>query len=481
MSYRSLPVVLPLAAFLLLLLPGAPTPAFADTKAAVKEFKQAQKAEDWKARREAYLVAADYDSEDVAKALLDALTKEENPAVQLMGLRVLAGFESEGARGRLVQEAKKARGTRKQYVLMALARQRSDAAREILLATVQSKDGPSAAQAALALGRSGVEEAVPHLLKLLVHKDWQVRRAAGMALASLAQPPPPKAEPGKPVPKDFRWPVSDALKAPAVSEALIKALETGEGVERGAMIDALAAIHGQDQGNNPAAWRAVVAGTEVDKRLERKRVWPPAAFGIPLYGQRIVFIYDNSLRSGDPHRFGTGARREEVCQVPGGPPLLSSRLLTVGQFARAHITRAVSKLDKGQRFEVITFNATVQGLAGKFTSSGGASKKALEDLFAGLEPDDGINSYGALTEALDLGGATDAKAWKRGPDEIVFITCNQPTQGELSDADVVAAAIGLKGRMRMVRIHTIGIESHPYSMLETIAKETGGVYRNYYE
>lgn len=228
MSYRSLPVLLPLALLLLLLPPGAQPLAHADTKAAVKEFKQAQKAEEWKARREAYLVAADYDSDAIAKALLDALTKEENPAVQLMGLRVLAGLQSEGARGRLVQEAKKARGTRKQYVLMALARQRSDAAREILLATVQSKDGPAVAQAALALGRSEVQEAIPHLVTLLAHKDWQVRRAGGMALAAIAQPPPPKAEPGKPVPKDFRWPVSDALKAPAVSEALIKALETGE-------------------------------------------------------------------------------------------------------------------------------------------------------------------------------------------------------------------------------------------------------------
>lgn len=481
MPRRSTPPWL-LLLVLLFGLPHAARPAAADDlKAAVKEFKKALQTERWQDRRDAYLTVADFDSAPVAKALLDAMTKEANPAVHLTALRVLAGLESEGARAQLVQEVKKARGTRKQYVLMALARQKGDGAVPVLLAIVQGKDGPAAAQAALALGRKEVKEAVPHLTALLAHKDWQVRRAGAMALAAIAQPPPPKPKDGKPAPKDFRWPVPEALKAPEITQKLIAALAASKGVERGAIIQALAEIHEQDHGNNLQAWKNVAAGKPVDARLARKRIWPAAAFGIPLYGQRIVFIYDNSLRSGDPHRFGTGDRLLELCKVPGGAPLVPNRVLTVGQFARAHFGRAVVKLKKGQQFEVVTFNATVQSLFGKFSSAGSAGKKAVADLFAGLEPDDGINTYGAFTEALDRGGKTDAKAWKRGPDEIVFVTCNQPTKGELVDADVIAAAIGLKGRMRMVRIHTIGIESHPYSMLETIAKETGGIYRNYYE
>ena len=83
--------------------------------------------------------------------------------------------------------------------------------------------------------------------------------------------------------------------------------------------------------------------------------------------------------------------------------------------------------------------------------------------------------------ASTWGTTSDGAAWKRGPDEIIFVTCNMPTVGDLTEANVVGAAIALKARLRMVPIHTIGIESHPYEMLATIARETGGVYRNYYE
>lgn len=476
---------LPLVLLALLLLVGAPfaaRPAQADdTKAAIKEFKKAIKAEKWQDRRDAYLVLADYDSADIVKVLLDAALKEENPAVRLTAVDVLAGLASDGAKERITAEGKKARGARKQMVLLVLGRQEGDAITALLREVLTGKDAPAICQAALALGASESKDSIPDLTNLLAHKDWQVRRAAAMALANIAQPPPPKPKDGKAPPKDFRWPVPDEMKAPEITAKLIAALEASKGVERGAIIDVLSEIHEVNHGLNIAAWKAVSEGKPVDKRLERKRVWPPAAFGIPLYGRRIVFIYDNSLRSGDPHRFGTGKRLQELSAVPGGPPLVSSRLLTVGQFARGHMARAISTMKSGQQFEFITFNANVKPLFGKFTSSGGASKKALEDLFGNLEPDDGINTYGAFTQALDMGGATDAKAWKKGPDEIVFVTCNQPTKGELTDASVVAAAIGLKARMRMVRIHTIGIESHPYAMLEKIAEVTGGVYRNYYE
>ena len=51
-----------------------------------------------------------------------------------------------------------------------------------------------------------------------------------------------------------------------------------------------------------------------------------------------------------------------------------------------------------------------------------------------------------------------------------------PTTGEVKEADVVAAAIGLKARLRMVPIHTVGIHFHPYDMCREIAALTGGVY-----
>ena len=55
-------------------------------------------------------------------------------------------------------------------------------------------------------------------------------------------------------------------------------------------------------------------------------------------------------------------------------------------------------------------------------------------------------------------------------------TVNVPNAGEIKEADVVAAAISLKARLRMVPIHTVGIHFHPYDMCRNIAQKTGGVY-----
>ncbi len=473
-------IPLVLLAALLLLGPPVSSPAAADDlDDARKAFRSATRAEDWKTRRDAYFSVADYDSGPVVKEILTAMGREKNPAVVLTAIRILGGFGSRGAQDELILQLGKSKGTRKMYVLLVLARQEGERAIPVLLETVRGKDAQAIAQAALALGRKEVKAAIPDLVRLLKHKDWQVRRAAAMGIRSIAQPPPPKPKKGEKPDPNFRWAVPDELLEPAVTLALATALGASKGRERRDILAALDAIHDKQYGYNTKAWKLLGQGKAVDDRALRDRKRPPYAFGIPLYGQRIVLIYDNSLRSGDPHAFGSGDRMQEVCQVPGGRPLLHARLRTVGQFAQAHFKRCIADMPKGTRFELIYFNEIVQQVFGKFASAGTGSRKLVDELFDSLKNDNGIATYGALTTALDLGGEADSKAWKRGPDEIVFVTCNMPTVGDLKDADVVGAAIALKARLRMVPIHTVGIETHPYGMLETIARETGAVYRNY--
>ena len=454
-----------------------------DTKKVCKTFRTALRRADWKAKRAAYLAIADRDSGEVVEEILDALAREENPAVVIAGIGVLAGFATEGARAALVEAVRKGKSNRKAYALMALSHQHGDASVPILTETVQGKDSVSAAQAALALGQKEVDASVPHLVGLLAHKDWQLRRAAAMALRNIAQPHAPRPRPGEETKaKAFKWPVPDFMRAPEVTQALVGALGIATGVDRQALVAALEAIHEVDLGLNLAAWKLVAAGRQVDERTLGKREHPPAAFGIPLYGKRIVLIYDNSLRAGDPHRFGTGDRLLELCQVPGSEkPIFPARLLTVGRFAQAHYERCIRDMPSGVEFELITFNETIKPLFGRFVGANAAKRKFVDELFETIRPDDGIATYGVLSQALDVGGSNLAKSWKRGPDEIVFVTCNQPTRGDITDTNVVAAAIALKARLQMVRVHTVGLESHPYDMLATMAKETGGVYRNYYE
>jgi HEAT repeat protein len=202
MRRSSLPRLGPcVAAFLLaaactLTAPWGTPPARADaSKDARKAFREALKSEHWKDRQEAYLRMADADGAEAVRAILDELSKEENPAVVLTGIGVLAGFESEPARALLVRELHKGRDATRMVVLLALERHEGDAAVPHLLEIVQGTDAPAAAQAALALGRKQVLTAVPHLVDLLRAKDWQCQRAAAVALRRLAQPPPPPPRP----------------------------------------------------------------------------------------------------------------------------------------------------------------------------------------------------------------------------------------------------------------------------------------------
>lgn len=446
---------------------------------AVKAFQGARKAAQWKERRDAYFLLAGYDGPGVAEAMLEGMASEDNSAVVLGGIGALSGLRSQAAQQELAQALAKGRGNRRIYALLALERQEGSGTHAALLAALADKEPEIVAQAALGAGRRGMAEALPRLLELLAHRDWQVRVAASRALLRLASPAAPPAEAGKPPPPAPGVP--EFMAAPEIKAALLAALEKGRGRERTDHVMALERLSGQALGDNVAAWELVLAGRPLDPRATRARTWPAHAFGIPLAGRHLMLVLDNSLRSGDPHRFGSTERMDAVCEVPGGRPLLGSRLRTVGQFAHAHIQRAVDDLPGDTRFNVLTFNEKVHPVFERPVSSNPGTRRTLEETLASLKVDNGIASYDALSQALDSAGSKFGVAWSKGPDEILFVTCNMPTMGEVVEADVVAAAIALKARLRMVTIHTVGITEHPYAMLETIARETGGVYRNYYE
>jgi hypothetical protein len=468
-----------LVAVLLALLLAAPPARAEDTRAALRTFAESLKAEGWKDRRDAYAVLAGYDGPGVAQAMLDAMAEEANPAVVLEGVRTLGQLRSSDSKATLVETLRRGRGQRRLHALLALEAQKGSESEAALLEALGDKESVVVAQAALALGARRVEAALPRLLAHLAHGEWQVRVAAARAILALASPPAPAATPGQEPPPPP--PVPDALKAPEVSAALLAALEKGRGRERTDLVLALERIQGVALGDDPEAWAQHLAGTPVDPATRAGRPQGAHAFGIPIRGQRVVFVLDNSIRAGDPHNFGLGERMEEVCRVPGGPPILSSRLQTSGLFARAHLLRCMKDLDPQTRVNLLVFNAQVRPLFEKPVSASAGNRKAMADALDGLEVDDGVATFDALSAALDLWGAKESVAWDKGPDEIVFVTFNAPTAGEITEPDVVAAAIALKARLRLVTIHTVGVTEHAYDMCAQIARETGGVYRNYYE
>ena len=449
-----------------------------DLGTARQDFRTAQKAERWQDREDAYKVLAGYDSGDAAREALRALTKEENAAVIYTGVRCLALMKSNSAQEAYRETLAKGKPMARLYVLMALDAMSAQGLTDALLAVLKGKDAPAVAQAAMALGRRQSLQSIPDLLPLLGHKAWQVRRAAAMALLALASPAAP-VDPGSPdKPRALAAPPE--MRTPMVIKSLVKALAVDTGSERGPMLRALKKITGQDYGLDVGAWQQLASGKDVDA-IVHKPVPIPHIFGIPIFGRRVVVAFDRSLRMDDAHPFRAEGRMESLCEVPGGRHIPWMRLHRMRQFAGAHVQRLFADMPKKSRMEVVWFHRTVGRLFEKFVGPSAGAKKKLKEAFDELKVDDGINVYGALTLALDIAGAKDSQAWKSGPDEVVLINVNVPTAGDIKDPDVIASAIGLKARLRMVPVHTIGIHTHSYDMLRMIAAHTSGIYRNYHE
>ena len=434
----------------LLILALLPTDrAFADGWEDMREeFRTAMKSDKWKERQDGFIYLEGYDRPEAVEEILRALKKETNAAVELAALDALAAQKSKGSREVLFKIARKGKGRERLLVINALARQPSLDVGEMLLEVAAGKDGPAAAQAALALKDQKHPDTVKVLVPLLKSKHWQVRRAAAITLKALR-------------PDEAVKPLADAL-------ALSK------GRDRFEILDALLEITGETFGNDPAAWKAFARGTPAAE-IRAKPKHPPYAFGVPIYGQRVVICLDNSLRMTDRHPFGD-ERLRKLSTAPDGKAIPWIRVATNGQFAHAQVKHLIRGFQKGTKFELIVFNATVQPVFNGLANVGSAARNTVFEVMDGLKTDDGIAAYTALQQALDVAGATDAKAWKSGPDEIIYITVNVPTAGEVTEADLVAAGIGLKARLRMVPIHTVGIHYHPYDMCREIAKLTGGVY-----
>lgn len=446
--------LLTLAALLAQMFVGAPFACADGWDDAKKEFRREMKSDDWKVRREAFLIAAEYDGADAAREILEVIDDEPNAAVVLAGIDTLALFRSDGALEGLREVAAKGRGRQQLLALVTMSRLKDPSVvSETLVKVAGGRDAQAVCQAVLALGASTQRDATELLIDLLGHKAWQVRAAAARTLAL--------------------WDAEEAIPA------LAKALPSADGRARGDIVQALEAISDQKFGNDPDAWEQLAEGADPDT-ITAKPELAPTAFGIPIYGERLVICLDNSLRMGDPHAFST-ERLRELTDPKDGKPIAWFRMKTNGQFAHGHVKHLVDGLPRGTRFEIITFNASVNPVFGKLMPVSTASRQTAFETIDGLITDDGINAYGALTDALDIGGSKDDSAWKSGPDEIIYITVNQPTTGEVVEADVVAAAIALKARLRMVPIHTVGIHFHPYDMCRLIAERTGGTYMSLVE
>jgi HEAT repeat protein len=432
---------------------GTPRPASADWADAKRQFLAAHQDPDWHARRTAYLALVDHDSGEAVSAMLERLAAETNPAVVAAGLDTLGKFKSDGARKAAIEAVRKGKASERVHAVVALSAHRGNDVDAALAEAAAGANAQAAAQAALALGTPGRSGASAALLPLLAHKDWQVRTAAARSLAAHGD-------------RAALKPLADRL----ASEA---------GTARGAMIEALETISKEKLGDAPLQWKALAAGQPVADVKETATL-PPTAFGVPITGQRVVFVFDRSLMMDDPHPFDR-KRLEALCSPPDGEKISWFRLATKLQFAAAHLKHAIDGLPAGARFGLVHYCKEVDALfEKKIVPANAGNRKAAAEAIDALKADDGIDIYDALTMALDLGGAGEPQAWKSGPDQVLWITNNGANHGLLkgAESDLNGPAIGWKARLRMVPVHVVGIAYHPFTLAPDLAQRTGGTYVN---
>lgn len=458
----------PVVAFLL----GIVAPARADEAAeTLKEFQKALRSEAWQDRASGYDVLAALDSAAGVEEGLKALGAEPHGAVRLHGVRTLGGFGSPEALEALAEEARRSRGDRQYLALLALERQRGPAGSEALLEVLGGKDPAATSQAAIALGAKQVQEAIPVLLGLLAHKEWQVRAAAAWGLREMCGPLPGPPKPGEPPAPT----VPDWLRPDEVGPRLVEALRASEDADRRHVVAALERLSGLDLGYDPAGWEQWLGGSR-GGAIQRNPLALPRFFGVPIYGRRVVVVIVNNVQLDKPHPYST-ERLKELCAVPGAASINWISVRTLKQFVQQHVARFARDYAKtGGKIEVLTTGPKAVGLFGKLRAAN-VSEKALEEAAEGLVLAAANDTYGALNMALDVSGGKDSVAWQKGPDEVLYVSCAPPWLADVTDQAQVGADLGLKARSRLVGIHCVGVAEHPAQMMRTLSEVSGGVYR----
>jgi hypothetical protein len=444
-----------LLALALLALASGAREASADWKESQKKFKEAVRSSDWKVRKQAYQSLLDQDRGEAVDEVLAALGKEDNAAVIATGIKTLGYYLSESSATALGNAAKKDKGLKRSYALVALGRQKADGGKEALLEILQKGTEPQpVALAALALGRKQVTAALPRLVELLRHKDWQVRVAAARGLKGVASS----------IAKDHH-------------PLLLDALASAEGRERADLVDLFQAIFKQDFGYDVAAWRALVSGT-APAAIARKPAPTAHVVGIPIHGRRVSVVVEHSTCSEDPHPFGDRTRLQELCKVPGARDVPWFAIKTNLEFFVAHAKRLLADLPDGTPVEVVTAGGQLmKPVLGRLTPVNAGVRQMVDKALESLRPANGFFAFEAFNAALDAGGK-DAAAWSSGPEEMVVLLCGAPWLSPVTDQEVIAAAIALKAQLRLVTIHVVGVAAHPSAMAKTMAEETGGRYLN---
>jgi len=349
------------------------------------------------------------------------------------------------------------------------------------------------AGAARGLRTLGAIEAAPHLASALASADRtdasaRVRREAAIALGAVVSASlPPR---GECEPDDSRVAVlcdaverdGDELVRRAAVKSLGKLPSLGtvdrlarhlasrpagrSAAEITEIRDLLARLTGAfASDDDPGAWlawwerergvarlspRAGVEPTEEERRYSSR------FYGIPIVGERVVFVLDVSGSMAQPGTNPPATKIEE---------------------ARAELESALKTLPESSRFNVILFSSDVDVWRTALRRAAPFAKAEARDFFDSRKANGSTDLCGGLLEAFGaarVGGARRAEPDEL-PDQIVILSDGEPTAGLLVDPTDIRLEVRRLNRDDAVRVDAVAIGAGAALLLQRLAAENGGV------
>jgi VWA domain-containing protein len=173
--------------------------------------------------------------------------------------------------------------------------------------------------------------------------------------------------------------------------------------------------------------------------------------GIPIFGDKVVFVLDAS-----------GSMNA---------PLAESSRESRGRRAVKELSQLLPRLPGDAHFDILFFESRISGFSsGRLVAS---QPKQISNATNWIEDrhfDGGTNIFGALEEAF----ARD------GVEEIILLTDGMPSVGTIQEPQRILAWVGRWNRWRKVRISTIGLSAprQADSFLSKLAQFNDGIYRS---
>lgn len=349
----------------------------------------------------------------------------------------------------------------------------------MMLQSLEDKE-PLIRLAALdALPRTQHKDCVQALVRMLSDQDWRVRASAV-------------------------WGVR-ALRPTAAVAPLIAMLDS----EQGRLVDdALAALedltaetHGGDKAAWKEWWQRVSARYVVPTRAEieglrRKEAANSASYakrdrgyeqrpyhGIRTRSRNMLFVIDCSTSMAE-----TVVLDERDVQGLDEFRKRYGELRTKIDIAREELIQLVADLPGHAKFNIITFNASVdmwkKGLVPADQGSKNAAIRWLARLTTasvvpvGTSGAGRTNTYDAINAAFGLltGGTAEKPTFKTDADTMFLLTDGNPTAGAITEPKLLIEHVATINRKAKMVIHTIGFGASNRPLLESLARDSGGQY-----